>query len=108
IRDILTSSLQGETLEIDKRWIRLMTQQIQTAEVELVANMGTARVMLGDILNMKVGDVIPMIVPETVSAQVDGVPVMDCTYGKFNGQYALRVEKLLTHSVNEFQGDDHG
>jgi flagellar motor switch protein FliM len=108
IRDILTSSLQGETLEIDKRWIRLMTQQIQTAEVELVANMGTARVMLGDILNMKVGDVIPMIVPETISAQVDGVPVMDCTYGKFNGQYALRVEKLLTHSINEFQGDEHG
>ncbi|HEY8099821.1 MAG TPA: flagellar motor switch protein FliM [Burkholderiaceae bacterium] len=108
IRDILTSSLQGETLEIDKRWIRLMTQQIQTAEVELVANMGTARVMLGDILNMKIGDVIPMLVPETISAQVDGVPVMDCTYGKFNGQYALRVEKLLTHSVNEFQGDEHG
>jgi flagellar motor switch protein FliM len=108
IRDILTSSLQGETLEIDKRWIRLMTQQIQTAEVELVANMGTARVMLGDILNMKVGDVIPMTVPETISAQVDGVPVMDCTYGKFNGQYALRVEKLLTHSINEFQGDEHG
>jgi flagellar motor switch protein FliM len=108
IRDILTSSLQGETLEVDKRWIRLMTQQIQTAEVELVANMGTARVKLGDILNMKVGDVIPIFVPETVSAQVDGVPVMDCTYGKFNGQYALRVEKLLAHSVNEFQGEDHG
>src|SRR4051812_14703554 len=90
IRDILTSSLQGETLEIDKRWIRLMTQQIQTAEVELVADMGTARVKLGDILNMKIGDVIPITVPESVNAVVDGVPVMECTYGKFNGQYALR------------------
>jgi flagellar motor switch protein FliM len=29
IRDALTSSLQGEALEVDKRWIRLMTQQIQ-------------------------------------------------------------------------------
>jgi flagellar motor switch protein FliM len=44
-----------------------------------------------------------------VQAKVDGVPVMDCTYGKFNGQYALRVEKLLTHSTNELmQGDEHG
>lgn len=109
IRDLLTSSLQGETLEIDKRWIRLMTQQIQTAEVELVANMGTARAMLGDILNMKVGDIIPLSVPEVIAAEVDGVPVMECSYGKFNGQYALRVEKLLTHSTNEFaQGDEHG
>ena len=108
IRDILTSSLQGETLEMDKRWIRLMTQQIQTAEVELVADMGVARSTLGAILNMKVGDVIPLTVAETVSAKVDGVPVMDCTYGKFNGQYALRVEKLI-HSSSEFTtGDDHG
>lgn len=109
IRDILTSSLQGETLEMDKRWIRLMTQQIQTAEVELVANMGTARATLGDILNMKAGDVIPISVPPMVAAEVDGVPVMECSYGKFNGQYALRVEKLLTHSSNEFaQGDENG
>ncbi|OWW18806.1 flagellar motor switch protein FliM [Noviherbaspirillum denitrificans] len=109
IRDILTSSLQGETLEMDKRWVRLMTQQIQTAEVQLVADLGTARMTLGEVLNMKAGDVIPIAIPETVQAKVDGVPVMECTYGKFNGQYALRVEKLLTHSSNELmQGDEHG
>ncbi|HEX7645790.1 MAG TPA: flagellar motor switch protein FliM [Noviherbaspirillum sp.] len=111
IRDILTSSLQGETLEMDKRWVRLMTQQIQTAEVELVADLGTARATLGEVLNMKAGDVISLQVPETISAKVDGVPVMECTYGKFNGQYALRVEKLLTYSTHDhelMQGDDHG
>ena len=111
IRDILTSSLQGETLEMDKRWVRLMTQQIQTAEVELVADLGTARATLGDVLNLKVGDVIPLQVPEIVAAKVDGVPVMECTYGKFNGQYALRVEKLLTYTTHDhelMQGEDHG
>jgi flagellar motor switch protein FliM len=109
IRDILTSSLQGETLEMDKRWIRLMTQQIQTAEVELVADLGVTKSTLGAILNMKVGDVLPINIPEIVAAKVDGVPVMECSYGKFNGQYALRVEKLLTSSSNEFnQGDEHG
>jgi len=46
IRDILSSSLQGETLEMDKRWVRLMTQQIQTAEVELVADLGIAKIHL--------------------------------------------------------------
>ncbi len=108
IRDILTSSLQGETLEMDKRWIRLMTQQIQTAEVEIIADLGTAKSSLGKILNMKVGDIIALSVPEIVLAKVDGVPVMECTYGKFSGQYALRVEKLI-HSVQEpMQGEEHG
>lgn len=107
IRDRLTSSLQGETLEVDKRWIRLMTQQIQTAEVEIIADLGVAKVTLGDIMNMKAGDIIPLMVPETVSAKVDGVPVMECSYGKLNGQYALRVEKLLSQANSEFQGDEH-
>ncbi|MEO8170009.1 MAG: flagellar motor switch protein FliM [Oxalobacteraceae bacterium] len=109
IRDTLTSSLQGEALEVDKRWVRLMTQQIQIAEVEIVANLGSTKITLGEILNMKVGDVIPFSIPETVEATVDGVPVMDCSYGVFSGQYALRVEKLLTHQSNETaQGDTHG
>jgi flagellar motor switch protein FliM len=108
IRDLLTSSMQGETLEMDKRWIRLMTQQIQTAEVEILANMGSAKVTLGDLLNMKAGDVIPLTVPDQIMAEVDGVPVMECTYGKLNGQYALRVEKLIYSANDTTQGEDHG
>jgi flagellar motor switch protein FliM len=98
IRDALTSSLQGEALEVDKRWIRLMTQQIQIAEVELVATLGHGRASFDEILNMKVGDIIPLSVPEQIQATVDGVPVMDCSYGMLNGQYALKVEKLLANS----------
>ncbi|WP_050462258.1 flagellar motor switch protein FliM [Herbaspirillum autotrophicum] len=112
VRDRLTSSMQGEALEVDKRWIRLMKQQIQTAEVELIANFGTARVTFTDLLNMQAGDVIPLQTTNPVTAQVDGVPVMECSYGKLNGQYALRVEKLLSISQNEtpesIQGELNG
>jgi flagellar motor switch protein FliM len=77
-----------------------MTQQIQIAEVELVASLGTAKVNFDEILNMKVGDIIPLTIPETIEATVDGVPVLDCTYGVLNGQYALKVEKLLSNADN--------
>jgi len=108
IRDILTSSLQGETLEMDKRWVRLMTQQIQTAEVELVADIGYVKSTLGDVLNLRAGDILPIAIEEIVPVKVDGVPVMECSYGKFNGQYALRVEKLLPASSSDFaHGGDH-
>jgi flagellar motor switch protein FliM len=45
-----------------------------------------------------------------ISAKVDGTPVMECKYGVFNGQYALRVEKLISSSVQEVaaQGENHG
>ena len=107
IKDQLTSSMQAENLEVDKRWIRLMRQQVQMAEVELVADLGTARVNLRDIVNLKIGDVIPLDIPPTVEAKVDGVPVMECAYGKFNGQYTLRVEKLLSTSSDPQPGEQH-
>jgi flagellar motor switch protein FliM len=107
IKDQLTSSMQAENLEIDKRWIRLMRQQVQMAEVELVADLGTARVNLRDIVNLKIGDVIPLDIPPTVEAKVDGIPVMECAYGKFNGQYTLRVEKLLSTSSDPQPGEQH-
>jgi flagellar motor switch protein FliM len=108
IRDVLTSSLQGEQLEVDKRWIRLMTQQIQTAEVELVVDLGTARMKLGDVMHMKVGDVIPLSVEPRLEAKVDGVPVMECGYGKMNNQYAIRVERLLHSNSDNGPGDENG
>jgi flagellar motor switch protein FliM len=101
IRDRLTSAIQGEALEVDKRWLRLLSQQVQTAEVELIADLATAKVQVSDILNMKAGDVIPLELDDSVTAKVDGVPVMECSYGTFNGQYALRVNRMLNMSGSE-------
>ena len=95
IRDLLYSTMQGERLEVDERWAKLMTKQVQIAEVDLVANLGTAPVTLGQIVNMKVGDVVSLDIPEAVIAEVDGIPVLECKYGILNGQYALKVNKIL-------------
>ncbi|MCP5245825.1 MAG: flagellar motor switch protein FliM [Burkholderiales bacterium] len=101
IRDLLYSSLQGEHMEVDNRWVRSLSKQIQGAEVELVANLGQAKVTFEQILSMQVGDVIPIVIPETVIAQVDNVPVMDCRYGIINGQYALKVNAMLAQTETE-------
>jgi len=109
IRDMLTSALQGEVLGVDKRWVKLMTQQVQAAEVEIVADLATTNMQLGDVLNMQVGDVIPLRIDDAIEAKIDGVPVMLCKYGLFNGQYALRVEKLLRSNSTEYvKGEPYG
>lgn len=109
LRDMLSSPLQGEVLGTDKRWVKLMTQQVQAAEVEIVADLAKTNMMIGDVLNMKVGDVVPLNIEESIEAQVDGVPVMLCKYGMFNGQYALRVEKLLRSNSTEYiKGEPYG
>ncbi len=101
IRDVLYSTMHSEQAGSDKRWTGTLTRQLQLAEVEVVVPLGSSEVTLGDIINMKVGDVLPIQVGERVQAMVDGVPVMNCRYGVRNGQYALRVENFLAQEEAE-------
>jgi flagellar motor switch protein FliM len=96
IRDVLSSPLQGEALEVDRRWVRVLSKQVQAAEVEVIVNLTEIPTTFEQILNMRVNDVLSVDIPEKVVAQVDGVPVMECGYGIFNGQYALRVNKMIS------------
>jgi flagellar motor switch protein FliM len=87
--------MQSDHITQDNRWVNMMGKQLQTAEVTLVARLGTAKVTLRDIVHMKPGDVIPLNIPDTVQAEVDGIPFMECRYGIQRGQYALKVERFL-------------
>jgi flagellar motor switch protein FliM len=95
LRDVIYSGMQADRSESDARWVSLLTRQIQDAEVDLVANLGTATVTLRDLMQLEVGDVIGIDVPETVVADVDGIPVLDCTYGVTEGRYALKVQRFV-------------
>ncbi len=95
IRDLLFSTTHNEQASSDTRWTATLTRQLQTAEVELVATLGRASVTFGDIVKMKVGDIIPIVIEPNVPVSVDGIPVAACRYGMRNGQYALKIERFL-------------
>ncbi|MBW8072604.1 MAG: flagellar motor switch protein FliM [Ferrovum sp.] len=98
IRELLYSSMQGDHLSLDRRWMQLLSLQVQSAMIELVAELAEARVTVEQLLKLKPGDVIPLVMNELVQGKVDNVPVMECHYGVFNNQYALKVERLLSTS----------
>lgn len=105
VKDLLYSTMQGDHLAVDKRWLQLLSKQVQSATIELIATLGTANVTLEQILKMRSGDVIPLQMEENITACVDGVPMMECKYGVFNNQYALKIEKMLTTTPTE--GESH-
>jgi flagellar motor switch protein FliM len=108
VRDILTRPLQETTLEaVDQRWARQLSRQIRSADVELICEFARIPSSIRELMKMRVGDVLPVEVPENVIAQVDAVPIMECGFGVFNNQYALRVEKLLTPVDPENEAPDH-
>ena len=98
LRDVLYSAMQADNHETDTRWFKQLQREVQNAEVELIVKLGNAAITLEQILNMQAGDVIGLDVPETMLAEVDGVPVLECRCGVSNGQYAVRVSRMVSHS----------
>ena len=98
IKDLLFNTIQGEHMAVDKRWLQLLSRQVQSANIELIATLGQADMTFEQVLKMRVGDIIPLEVGENIIAMVDCVPVMECKYGAFNNQYALKVEKMLSNN----------
>ena len=107
IRDVLYSTIQGDAAEPDRRWVTLMTQQIQSATVELVAELGHAPATVEQLLSFKAGDFIELDLKPAIQAMVSGVPVLDCHYGISNGKYALKVDQLLTNSNPGWLGESN-
>jgi flagellar motor switch protein FliM len=108
IRDVLYSSVQGDSVEPDRRWVKLLSHQIQAAEVELVAHLAHAPATVEQLLALKPGDFIELDLEKVIEAKVDGVPVLAAQYGTSNGHYALKIERMLTNTHNVgWLGENH-
>jgi flagellar motor switch protein FliM len=107
IRDVLYSTVQGDSSEPDRRWVNLLKQQIQAAEVELVAELATAPATVEQLLSFKPGDFIELDLEPGIQAKVDGVPVFDAYYGTSNGKYAIKIDRLLTSPQAGWLGENN-
>lgn len=108
IRDVLYSSTQGDSIEVDRRWVNLLTREIQAAEITLVAELAKADATIEQLLAMKKGDFIELDRQPKIHASVDGVPIFECQYGTHNSKYAIRIDKALRGNDQNWLGDRNG
>nr|WP_315491695.1 flagellar motor switch protein FliM [uncultured Rhodoferax sp.] len=108
IRDVLYSSTQGDSIEVDRRWVNLLTREIQAAEITLVAELARADATIEQLLAMKKGDFIELDRQPKIQASVDGVPIFECQYGTHNAKYAIRIDKALRGNDQNWLGESNG
>lgn len=107
IRDVLYATTQGDSVEVDQRWVNMLVKEIQSADVTLVAELANAELSVRQLMVLRPGDFIELDRPKLVQASVKGVPVLECQFGTHNGKYALRVERSLSSSENTRFGASH-
>lgn len=101
IHDLLQNHVQNAAnIEISQNWTDTIKQQIKSADIELTANLTTINTSLRHIKAIKTGDVLDFEMPKTIFLTVNGLPIMECSFGQSNGKYALKIEKSLKNSLN--------
>ena len=106
IRDVLDAGVQSDVAERDERWIISLREEMNSAPVKIDATLAQCELKVRDVVALEAGDVIPMDVPSTVMARVDGVPVFRGTLGASGGAFALKVvEAMTTGNANNAEID---
>lgn len=95
------SSMVGEQSGPEQEgWDRLLASEIMGPDVEVVTDFTYIDTTLRQVMDLKVGDVLPIEKPEIVTSRVLGVPVLKSEYGSFgDGTVALRVKELINHQL---------
>lgn len=95
IRDLLESGIQSDRVELDERWTVSLRNELMHAEVELSSTLTEARLSMRQLSGLKPGDIIPIEIPETITATVDGIPVFRGSFGSAGGRNAIKVTELV-------------
>jgi flagellar motor switch protein FliM len=104
IREMLHSSVRADQQQADRRWVTMLTQQLKSADVDMVAEFANAQATLRQLISLKRGDFIALDMPETVTAMVDQVPIFACNFGVSNGRYAIKVREILSKPEDVLKG----
>lgn len=91
LRDVLDAGVQSDRVEHDERWMHTLREEIDDAEVELKTTLGRATLSVGEVLNLRPGDVIPCDFAGRVTLVADSVPMFRGTFGLSRGHQAVKI-----------------
>jgi flagellar motor switch protein FliM len=96
LRELLDAGVASDRVEHDERWVSALKEEIEDADVELTTLLGRAKVTMRQLMEMKVGDVLPCDFNGRATILAEDVPIFRGTFGVSNGQQAVQIEDRIT------------
>lgn len=95
IRELLDAGLQSDRDEIDERWETALKEEVLDAPITLHSKLAETELKIREIINMQVGDVIPIDIPNQLTVFAENVPVFKAQVGTSNGFAALKIDEVI-------------
>jgi flagellar motor switch protein FliM len=105
MRTLLDAGVQSDRVDRDDRWAQNLHEEVLDAEVELSSLLLESRLSIGEFLQLRPGDVIPIQLPEFSTVFAEDVPVFRGRYGQANGRNAVRYHAHAGRREMRFTGD---
>ena len=99
LREQLDAGVQSDSSDHDQRWINSLREEVKSAPVEISSTLTQTEISLRELNNLAVGDVIPLDIPDVVTAEIDGIPVFRGQYGLSRGNRAIKVVEMIRHDA---------
>jgi flagellar motor switch protein FliM len=96
IRELL-DAVTSDRGEVDGRWQEQLRTEIMRSEVTLSSKLVEKDMRISEVIELQIGDVIPIEMPETVLLEVESVPVFRGRLGLSDGNYAIEVMEKVTN-----------
>lgn len=95
IRELLDAGVQSDKGDTDLRWSKALRDEIMDVQVGLSTRLLQTDVSLRQLMDFKAGDIIPVIMPESLLVFVEDLPTFRAKLGRTHDKVAIRiVEKI--------------
>lgn len=95
IRELLDAGVQSDRVETDERWMVSLKEEIKDAEVEMKCPLAEIDITFKDLVHLQAGDVIPLELPDMITASIEDIPVFRGRYGVSKDKLALQIEHRI-------------
>jgi flagellar motor switch protein FliM len=93
IRELLDAGMRSDRADTAGHWGEQLSGGLQAVSVELRGTMVETELTLRDVLQLKPGDVIAVDLPEEVSVQVEGAPLLRGAFGVARGRNSIKLTR---------------
>ena len=100
IKQKLSSSFQTDNEMVDSIWTQAINGHVRDVAATITVKLGNTVMSVGDLINLQVGDIIPLKqkVSDEVSVEIEGVEKMKCIIGVYKGNKAVQITRMCKKS----------
>ena len=99
IRELLDAGIQSDAGESDQRWSSALYDEVMDVAVSFDVHLLETSIKLREVMNLQVGDIIPVQMPEFALVSIEGLPTYHAKIGTSRDQVAAQIDEMISRPV---------